>query len=96
MKPKAIFVGILLVIIFLFISCAHQDDFPVFKGAYLGQKSPGMKPEVFKSEEFPLQFVVTPDIGHWIPEDIEVKIDQAIYHIRQRQAFRSQCGGKQT
>jgi len=43
---------------------------------------------------FPL-FVVTPNIGHWIPEDIEVKIDQAIDHIRQRQAFRSQQGGKQ-
>ncbi len=40
--------------------------------------------EVFKSAGFPLQFVVTPNIGHWFPEDIEVKIDQAIDHIRQK------------
>jgi predicted esterase len=40
--------------------------------------------EVFESEKFPLQFVVTPNIGHWFPEDIEVKIDQAIDHIRQK------------
>ncbi len=40
--------------------------------------------EVFESAGFPLRFVVTPNIGHWFPEDIEVKIDQAIDHIRQR------------
>jgi predicted esterase len=40
--------------------------------------------EVFKSEGFPLQFVVTPNIGHWFPEDLDVKIDNAIYHIRHR------------
>ena len=44
---------------------------------------------VFRSEGFPLQFVVTPNIGHWFPEDIEVKIDQAIDHIRLKQAVRS-------
>ena len=44
MKRRAIFVGILLSIILVF-SC--QDDFPVLKGPYLGQKPPGMKPEVF-------------------------------------------------
>lgn len=27
--------------------CSAQDDFPVLKGAYLGQKPPGMTPEVF-------------------------------------------------
>jgi hypothetical protein len=52
------------------------------------------KEESLRKFVFPL-FVVTPNIGHWIPEDIEVKIDQAIDHIRQRQAFRSQQGGKQ-
>jgi len=40
--------------------------------------------KVFKSSGFPLQFVVTPNVGHWFPEDIEVKIDQAIDHIRQK------------
>ena len=27
--------------------CAKQDDFPVLKGHYLGQKPPGMTPEIF-------------------------------------------------
>ena len=47
MKPKAICVGILLSI--LFVSCinAQQGDFPVLKGPYLGQKPPGMTPDVF-------------------------------------------------
>jgi predicted esterase len=40
--------------------------------------------EVFKSEEFPLQFMIAPNIGHWFPEDIDVKIDQAIDHIRKK------------
>ena len=47
MKYRAIFVGILLSIIFVFISCAQQEDFPVLKGPYLGQKPPGMTPELF-------------------------------------------------
>jgi hypothetical protein len=47
MRPRAIYVGILLYIIFLFISCIQQDDFPVLKGPYLGQKPPGMTPEIF-------------------------------------------------
>ena len=51
--------------------------------------------EVFESEGFPLQFVVTPNIGHWIPEDIEARIDQAIDHIRQRKVGRSLHGGRQ-
>ncbi|UCE22145.1 MAG: PD40 domain-containing protein, partial [Candidatus Aminicenantes bacterium] len=47
MKPKAIYGVILLCIIFLFFSYAQQDDFPILKGPYLGQKPPGMTPEVF-------------------------------------------------
>jgi len=47
MKPKAIFAGILLSIIFVFSGNAQQDEFPVLKGPYLGQKPPGMTPEVF-------------------------------------------------
>jgi len=47
MKYRAIFVGILLSILFVFSSNAQQDDFPVLKGPYLGQKPPGMTPEVF-------------------------------------------------
>lgn len=47
MKPKAIYVGILLSIVLVFSSNAQQGDFPVLKGSYLGQKPPGMKPEIF-------------------------------------------------
>lgn len=31
---------------------------------------------------FQYQFVVTPDIGHWFPEDLDRKIDDAIEHVR--------------
>jgi len=40
--------------------------------------------EVLKTEGFQYQFVVTPNIGHWFPEDLDKKIDDAIYHIRHR------------
>jgi len=39
---------------------------------------------VLKTTDFPYQFVVTPNIGHWFPEDLDVKIDEAIHHIRNR------------
>lgn len=32
--------------------CTKQDEFPVFKGPYLGQKPPGMTPQVFAPEIF--------------------------------------------
>ena len=48
MSAKAIFQIIAIVILLsIFICCAQQDDFPVLKGSYLGQKPPGMTPEVF-------------------------------------------------
>jgi hypothetical protein len=46
-KHRAINVGILLSIILVFISPAQQEDFPVLKGPYLGQKPPGLTPEIF-------------------------------------------------
>jgi len=47
MKHRAIFVGILLCHIFVFSNNAQQDDFPVLKGPYLGQKPPVDTPEIF-------------------------------------------------
>jgi hypothetical protein len=47
MKLKVSFVGIIFFIVFVLTSCAKQDDFPVLKGPYLGQKPPGMTPEIF-------------------------------------------------
>ena len=37
-----------------------------------------------KAGGFQYQFVVTPDIGHWFPEDFGRKLDQAIVHILSR------------
>jgi len=37
--------------------------------------------EIFVQTGFPHQFVVTPDIGHWFPDDMEEKIDEAIEFI---------------
>ena len=47
MKPKAIFAGIFLSIIFVHCSNMKQDDFPVLQGPYLDQKPPGKIPELF-------------------------------------------------
>jgi hypothetical protein len=46
-KLKASFLGIGLSIIFLSSSFTQQADFPVLKGPYLGQKPPGMTPQIF-------------------------------------------------
>jgi hypothetical protein len=47
MKHRVIFFTILLFLTFIFNSHAQQDDFHVLTGPYLGQKPPGMTPEVF-------------------------------------------------
>lgn len=38
--------------------------------------------ELLNRAGVPYQFIVTPDIGHWIPEDLDAQIDSAIAHIR--------------
>ncbi len=47
MKNKIIYVGILIAIVIAFNIHAQQDEFPVLIGPYLGQKPPGMTPEIF-------------------------------------------------
>ncbi|MEN8223592.1 MAG: dienelactone hydrolase family protein [Acidobacteriota bacterium] len=37
-----------------------------------------------KAQGLQYQFVVTPNIGHWFPKDLDKKIDQAIVHIFSR------------
>jgi hypothetical protein len=32
-------------------------------------------------EGFPCDFVVTPDVGHWYPEDLDTRIDLAVAHV---------------
>jgi hypothetical protein len=39
--------SIIVTIIFFASNCTTQDKFPVLKGPYLGQKPPGMTPEIF-------------------------------------------------
>lgn len=41
--------------------------------------------QVFETEDFPLQFIISPDIGHWFPEDIDKKIDSAIEFIQKKE-----------
>jgi Tol biopolymer transport system component len=43
----AVFIGILGSIIFPAVLHTNQNEFPVFKGPYLGQKPPGKTPEIF-------------------------------------------------
>jgi hypothetical protein len=47
MRQRASIFGILFPIIFALIGQDQLNDFPVLKGPYLGQKPPGMTPEIF-------------------------------------------------
>ena len=47
MKRKWMYIFLSCLIIISVTSCANNSDFPVLKGPYLGQKPPGMTPEVF-------------------------------------------------
>jgi predicted esterase len=40
--------------------------------------------EMMKAEGLPHKFIVTPNIGHWYPEDLSEMIDAAIAHIRNK------------
>ena len=71
MKNKLFLITVLLIVIILFINCSQQKksdketklDFSELSGPYLGQKPPGMMPEIFASgiistghEEFKIVF----------------------------------------
>ncbi|UCG91140.1 MAG: PD40 domain-containing protein, partial [candidate division WOR-3 bacterium] len=47
MKPNIGYFNLLLFVLVVFNNCAQHDEFPVMRGPYLGQKPPGMTPEVF-------------------------------------------------
>ncbi len=40
--------------------------------------------EVLVKAGFEHRFVVTPNVGHWIPDDLNIQIDDSITHIRNR------------
>ena len=47
MNSKFVFVMFVSMIFIFFGGCTQQDDFPVLRGEYLGQKPPGLKGELF-------------------------------------------------
>ena len=47
MKRKRLVFVLICFVGLIMIGCAKQDEFPVLKGPYLGQKPPGMTPEIF-------------------------------------------------
>ncbi len=71
MKYRAILVGILLAFVFAFISAAQQDDFPILKGPYLGQKPPGKKAELFAPDVIRYEVHESPFIS---PDEKEIII----------------------
>ena len=40
--------------------------------------------ELLGSSQFPHEFVVTPNVGHWIPDNLAEMLDRAIVHARER------------
>lgn len=47
MKKKTDIFGIFILLVIMIINCTQQSDFPILKGPHLGQKPPGMIPEIF-------------------------------------------------
>ena len=47
MKLKRLVFKLVFLIILLFVNCQEENNFPILKGPYLGQKPPGTKPEIF-------------------------------------------------
>ncbi len=47
MKYSLVCIGMIFLVLLIFNNCTRQDDFTVLKGPYLGQKPPGLIPEIF-------------------------------------------------
>jgi hypothetical protein len=47
MKYRALFVGMISLLSFVLMGRVRQNDFPALSGPYLGQKPPGLTPEIF-------------------------------------------------
>jgi len=47
MKKLVFLFSFIFTLVFIFNQVSAKDDFPVLKGPYLGQKPPGMTPEIF-------------------------------------------------
>ena len=47
MKHSIYLFSVLFMFLLVFTTCTRKDDFSLLKGPYLGQKPPGMTPEIF-------------------------------------------------
>jgi hypothetical protein len=47
MKHRGFFLGLIFFYVLIIHNVSAKDDWPVLKGPYLGQKPPGMTPEIF-------------------------------------------------
>ncbi|MCP4153601.1 MAG: hypothetical protein GY757_38085 [bacterium] len=47
MKKRVVFFGLVFLVVFVINHIGAEDGWPVLKGPYMGQKPPGMTPEVF-------------------------------------------------
>ncbi len=45
--------------------------------------------EIMEEQELPHEFIVTPNIGHWYPENLAEMIDSAIRHILEGRPIKS-------
>ncbi len=66
MKRKIALTGSIFWIVLILTGCSAQNDFPVLRGEYLGQKPPGLTPVIFapgiiSTEKKELNSVFTPD-----------------------------------
>jgi hypothetical protein len=87
MKHRSAFIGILFFIILIMNHCSSQDEFPVLEGPYLGQRPPGMTPEIFapgiiSTEKVELNSVFSPDGREFFFTATEGDVD-VIYYCKQ-------------
>ncbi len=47
LKRSIAYISLIASILLIFSNCTKKNDFPILKGSYLGQKPPGMTPELF-------------------------------------------------
>jgi hypothetical protein len=87
MKGKTKYSAIILILYFLLTGCIQKNNFPLLKGPYLGQKPPGMTPELFapgiiSTERVELNSVFSPDGNEFFFAATEGNLDIIYYTER--------------
>lgn len=80
-------IPVLLTVVVLFLDCSERNEFPILEGPYLGQKPPGMTPELFapgiiSTERVELNSVFSPDGKEFFFAATEGDVD-IIYYSEQ-------------